>query len=66
MAVHLPVVRARGSRRADGSRARIIPADVTGRFTRLRRAAFALQLAIGLAIAFKARAMDARRANRLA
>ncbi len=50
MAVHLPVVRARGSLRADGSRARIIPADVTGRFTRLRRAAFALQLAIGLAM----------------
>jgi cytochrome c oxidase accessory protein FixG len=52
VSVHLPVVEPRGtgSIRKDGSRIRIVPADVSGRYTTLRRIVFFLLIGIYLAI----------------
>ena len=50
MARHLPVVQMKSSIRHDGSRATVHPADVSGRFTRARRAVFAVLLALYLVI----------------
>ena len=48
--VHLPVVERASSLRTDGTRAHIIPADVSGRFTRARHIVFGVLLAIGVAM----------------
>lgn len=52
MPVHLPVVdqRGGGSIRKDGSRVNIIPADVSGRYTTLRRIVFALLIGIYVSV----------------
>jgi cytochrome c oxidase accessory protein FixG len=52
--VRLPVVdeRGKGSLRADGSRVRIAPADVSGRFARARKVVFALLNGVYVALPF--------------
>jgi cytochrome c oxidase accessory protein FixG len=53
MAVHLPVLdEPTGSLRKDGSREAIHPADVRGRFTRLRHALFVVLIAVYVALPF--------------
>jgi cytochrome c oxidase accessory protein FixG len=48
--VHLPVVDRPSSLRADGSRTKIVPADVAGRFTRARHVLWTILLAVGIAM----------------
>jgi len=52
--VRLPIVdeRGKGSLRADGSRVRIVPADVTGRFARARKLVFALLIGVYVTLPF--------------
>ncbi len=51
MAVHLPVIKdGGGSIRGDGSRVKIVTADVSGRFDRLRRVGFAVLVALYVAL----------------
>jgi cytochrome c oxidase accessory protein FixG len=52
--VRLPVVdeRGKGSLRADGSRVRIVPADVSGRYARARKIVFALLIGVYVALPF--------------
>ncbi len=50
MARHLPIVEMRSSIRTDGTRATVHPADVKGRFDRLRMALFVVLLAIYAAV----------------
>lgn len=54
MTVRLPLLddRGQGSLRHDGSRIKVVPADVQGRFNRLRRAMFALLGLIYVALPF--------------
>ena len=46
MATHLPIYEPKGSLQKDGSRTFVHPADVKGRYTRLRYAVFAVLIAV--------------------